>query len=575
MKLKYLLFSIASTFIFAQKNIQTPFEKGNGNQTATYQEMNDFYENLALKFSTIQYLKKGEDDNGKPIYVVVYNPFSEKNIDKLRKEKAVLFINNGIHPGEPDGIDATMMLMRDLAIGKIKTPKNFVVAAISSYNISGMLNRGQFSRANQNGPEQYGFRGNARNLDLNRDFIKADSRNAKSFQEIFQWLKPDVFIDNHVSNGADYQYTFTYISTFKERLGKVLGEYFYQDFQAKNLSDLKKKGYESTPYVNIHGDVPDVGFAAFEDSPRYSTGYASLFNVMATMPETHMLKPYDKRVDATYQYMLVNLQNLDKDYQKIKQLRLENLKQYEPGKEYGIRWKIDSTQYATMDFKGFEGNYKPSEISGKPRLYYDRSKPFMKKIKLFNTAVATHFVTIPKTYVIPQSEYHVVEQLKRNGIEMQIISKGEKMKVQSYIIDDFKTVKNPYEGHFLHFETKVKAEMISVNLSEGDYLVHTNQPGIKYILETLEPEATDSFFNWNYFDAILGQKEYFSAYIFEDTASELLKNNEDLRKRFNDKKASDKKFAEDGAAQLDWVYKNSEYFEAKTYRRYPIYRILN
>lgn len=568
-------FSLISAFIFAQTKFPTPFEKGNGNKTATYQEMNNFYENLAENFRTIQYLQRGEDDNGKPIYVVVYNPFAEKDFEKLRKEKAVLFINNGIHPGEPDGIDATMILMRDLATNKIKTPKNFVIAAISSYNISGMLNRGEFSRANQNGPEEYGFRGNARNLDLNRDFIKADSKNAKSFQEIFQWLKPDVFIDNHVSNGADYQYTFTYISTFKERLGKVLGEYFYNDFQAKNLLDLKKIGYESTPYVNIHGDVPDIGFAAFEDSPRYSTGYASLFNTMATMPETHMLKPYDRRVDATYKYMLVNIQNLDKDYLKIKQLRIENLKQYESGKQYGIQWKIDSTKYSLMDFKGFEGKYKPSEISGKSRLYYDRTKPFVKKIKLFNTANATKFITIPKTYIVPQSEYKVVQELRRNGIQMEQITRDMSLTVDSYFVEDFKTVKNPYESHYLHYDTKVQSEKIAVDLIKGDYLVPTNQPGIKYILETLEPEATDSFFNWNFFDGILSQKEYYSAYIFEDTATEMLKQNDALRKLFNEKKASDKSFLEDGTAQLDWIYKKSPYFESKTYRKYPIYRVFN
>lgn len=225
MKLNTLLFLLVSSFLFSQNNFKTPFEKGNGNQTVTYGEMNAWYQDLAQNFPPIQYLKKGEDDNRKPIYVVLYNPFPEKKIEELRKDKAVLFINNGIHPGEPDGIDATMMLMRDLATGKISQPQNFIVAAIAAYNVSGMLNRGSFSRANQNGPEAYGFRGNARNFDLNRDFIKADTKNTKSFQEIYQWLKPDVFIDNHVSNGADYQYTFTYISTFKERLGKLLLRY--------------------------------------------------------------------------------------------------------------------------------------------------------------------------------------------------------------------------------------------------------------------------------------------------------------------------------------------------------------
>jgi hypothetical protein len=152
----------------------------------------------------------------------------------------VILINNGIHPGEPDGIDATMMLMRDLALGKIKIPQNTKVAAIEAYNISGMMRRGKFSRANQNGPEEYGFRGNARNFDLNRDFIKNDTENAKAFQEIFHWLEPIYFIDNHVSNGADYQYTFTYISTNKERLGSSLGTYFHKEMQPKLIENLEK-----------------------------------------------------------------------------------------------------------------------------------------------------------------------------------------------------------------------------------------------------------------------------------------------------------------------------------------------
>ncbi|WP_027387316.1 M14 family metallopeptidase [Chryseobacterium gregarium] len=574
MKLNALLCTFISCWCFAQAQFKTPFEKGNRNQTVTYEEMNAYYQDLARNFSTIQYLKKGEDDNGKPIFVVIYNPFPEKDPDRLRKEKAVLLINNGIHPGEPDGIDATMMLMRDLATKKIKTPQNFIVAAISAYNVSGILNRGSFSRANQNGPEQYGFRGNARNYDLNRDFIKADTKNARSFQEIYQWLKPDVFIDNHVSNGADYQYTFTYISTFKERLGNVLGTYFYKDFQSENLEGLKTAGYESTPYVNIHGDVPEIGFAAFEDSPRYSTGYASLFNTLATMPETHMLKSYDKRVDATYQYMRVNLENLDKEYKKIKRLRIENLRQYLPGKQYGIRWKIDSTKYTTMDFKGYEGKYKPSEISGKPRLYYDRNKPFTKKIKLFTTAVATGYVTIPEYYIIPWSQYRIIEELKRNGIRMKPLLRDSTVTVESYVINDFKTVKNPYEGHYLHYETTVDASSQSKTFSAGDYLVHVNQEGAKYIIETLEPAALDSFFNWNFFDGILSQKEYYSAYIFEDTAAELLRKDKDLKQRFEAKKADDLQFNDDGEAQLDWIYRNSPYFEKDTFRQYPVYRIL-
>jgi hypothetical protein len=146
--------------------------------------------------------------------------------------------------------------------------------------------------------------------------------------------------------------------------------------------------------------------------------------------------------------------------------------------------------------------------------------------------------------------------------------------VEAYAINDFKTVKNPYEGHYLHYETTVETSSKSMTFSAGDFLVPVSQEGVKYIIETLEPAALDSFFNWNFFDGILAQKEYYSAYIFEDTAAELLKNDKDLRQRFEAKKSSDQQFAADGTAQLDWIYRNSPYFEQKTFRQYPVYRIL-
>jgi len=135
-------------------------------------------------------------------------------------------------------------------------------------------------------------------------------------------------------------------------------------------------------------------------------------------------------------------------------------------------------------------------------------------------------------------------------------------------------VKNPYEGHYLHFETTVDKSIKKIAFSAGDYMVPTEQEGVKYIIETLEPEALDSFFNWNFFDGILAQKEYYSAYIFEDTAAELLKKDKDLKQKFEAQKAADKKFADDGTSQLDWIYRNSPYFEEKTFRQYPVYRIL-
>lgn len=565
MKFKLLFLLFISNLLFAQNQFQTPYEKGNGNQTTTYQEMGKFYDDLAQNFKTISVESFGTDDNGEPIKVVIFNP--SKN-----KEVPVILINNGIHPGEPDGIDATMMLMRDCATGKISV-KDLKIVAIQAYNISGMLRRGKFSRANQNGPEEYGFRGNTRNYDLNRDFIKNDTENAKAFQSIFQHFKPIYFIDNHVSNGADYQYLFTYISTNKERLGKTLGNYFNEKMQPEIMQTLEKKGILTTPYVNIHADSPDEGFPTFMDSPRYATGYTTLFNTMGTVAETHMLKPYKDRVRATYENMLISINYTEKNAKEIQNLIVESLKDYQPKMKHPIQWKVDSTKYQMIDFKGFEAGKKTSEVSGQPRLFYDRSKPFTRKVKFYNQYIPTKEIAIPTYYVIPKSEKKVLDYLKRNNIMVKEMKQDSIIFAQQYKISDFKTVKNPYEGHYIHYDTQVKVETKNVNFRKGDFLVSTQQNGVKYLLETLEPEAADSFFNWNFFDAMLGQKEYYSDYVFEDTAADLLKNNSVLRTAFEMEKIVNPDFAKDGKAQLDWVYKHSPYYEGSV-GLYPIYRVL-
>lgn len=565
MKLLTAFLLLSSTLIFAQNKYETPYEKGNGNQTTTYAEMVNFYDELAVNFPTLTVTSFGTDDNGEPIRVVIYNASVDKN-------NPTILINNGIHPGEPDGIDATMMLIRDLATGKI-TVKNLRVAAIQAYNISGMLRRGPSSRANQNGPEEYGFRGNARNYDLNRDFIKNDTENAKAFQQIFQHFKPIYFIDNHVSNGADYQYLFTYIATSKERLGPKLGPYFHEKMQHKIVQALENKSILSTPYVNIHGDSPDAGFPAFMDSPRYATGYTTLFNTMGTVAETHMLKPYKDRVRATYENMVSSLNYTAKNSQEIQKLMGESLANYQPKMKYPIQWKLDSTKYKMIDFKGFEAGKKPSLVSDKPRLFYDRTKPFSRKVKFYDQYISTKEIAIPAYYVIPQSEQKVLQYLKRNNILMKVIKQDSVIFAQQYTVSDYKTVKNPYEGHYLHYDTQVKSENKNFQFRKGDVLVSTKQYGVKYLLETLEPEGVDSFFNWNFFDGILGQKEYFSDYVFEDTAAALLKKDPVLKTAFELQKIASPDLANDPAAQLDWIYKHSAYYE-NSVGLYPIFRIL-
>lgn len=568
MRLPITLTLLFSVYCFSQ-NLKTPFENGNGNQSTTYEDCIAYYETLAQKFNTIQIDEMGLTDSGEPLRMVT---FSQNTNFDYYQNKAIILINNGIHPGEPDGIDATMMLFRDLATAKIKVPKNTIIVTIPIYNIGGSLNRNSNSRANQNGPEAYGFRGNARNYDLNRDFIKSDTKNSKSFQEIFHLINPDMFIDNHVSNGADYQYTFTCIATDYQRLGGKLGEFYKNEMHPSIMKDLKAKKIDNVPYVNIHGDKPDNGFAQFMDSPRYATGYTTLFNTLGSVPETHMLKPFKDRVQVTYEYMISTINYVDANFQKIKKLKTDNLNSYKVGIKYPLQWEIDSSKVSKMEFKGYKGAYKPSDVSGKERLYYDKKQPFTKNIPFYNDYKATKEIIIPSYYVVPKSQWQIIDLLRLNAIEMKTIHKDSVINVESYKIDAYETTKYPYEGHYAHYNTKVSKTTENITFRKGDFLIKTQQKGIKYLLETLEPEAVDSYFNWNFFDAILQQKEYFSAYVFEDLAKEILDKNPKLKSELEAKKQTDKTFAENGAAQLDWVYKNSVYYE-KAHLQYPVYRI--
>jgi len=567
-----LLFSLISS---AQKNSKydTFFEKGNGNQSATYAETIRYYQLLAADFSSIEIKEMGHTDSGEPLHMVTYNPDAVFNFDAIRKNKAIILINNGIHAGEPDGIDATMLLFRDLALRKINAAENTVVVTIPVYNIGGALNRNSTSRVNQDGPEVYGFRGNARNYDLNRDFIKADTKNTHSFIEIFQLVQPDIFIDNHVSNGADYQYTLTYIMTQPDNLGKVLGNYFQNEMMPQMINNLRQKKVETTPYVNVWHCTPDKGFDQFFDSPRYATGYTALFNTIGFVVETHMLKKYDLRVKATYDFMHEAIAYTDKDFRKIKQLRLENAKQFSVGENYPVQWAIDSSKISKIPFLGYEGSYKKSDATTGDRLFYDRNKPYKKDISYFGNYKPVKQIKIPNAYVIPQGQWNVIDLLKHNRLEYKQIKNDTLITVDGYRITNYKTAQSAYEGHYPHRNTEVTAQTTQLSFRSGDYIFSTQQKGIRYLLETLEPEAVDSYFNWNFLDTMLQQKEGYSDYVFEDLAAQLLREDPKLKAALELKKSEDKNFAANPKTQLDWIYLHSVYYE-KVHMQYPVYRIM-
>ena len=552
---------------------QTQFELSGGEETATYLQTIDFYIRLAKEFPEINMQTVGETDSGKPLHIITYNPDADFNFQKISNGKTIMLINNGIHPGESDGIDATMLLYRDFATGKLAPPKNTVLVTIPIYNVGGALNRNSTTRANQNGPKAYGFRGNALNYDLNRDFIKADSKNAQTFSSIFHLVKPDIFIDNHVSNGADYQYTLTHLFTQHNKLGEALGTYLNEEMMPALEDSLHHIDWDITPYVNVFNAVPEEGFSQFMDYPRYSTGYTTLWNTFGMMVETHMLKPYKQRVEGTYHLMKNMIAIVEKDSKKIKRLRAEARNRHKNWNYYPTAWAIDSTRSTTLNFMGFEADTVASDVTGFTRLKYDRERPFTKPVEYQNFYIPTDSVEIPKGYILKKGWSKVLDLLELNEIEYEALQNDTLLTVESYKIGSFETANYPYEGHYPHHDTDVIPLMRKVRFQQGDLYIPTDQSGIRYLLETLEPETKDSFFNWNFFDPILQQKESFSPYVFEDEAVRLLQENDSLRNSFEFKKSSEPAFAKNWYGQLDWLFKQSVHYE-EAHMQYPVYRVL-
>lgn len=572
-----VILCLVSSVAFAQKEQQymTKYELTEGTETVTYQEGIKYYQKLAKDFETIKMIEMGPTDSGEPLHLVLFDSDKQFDLEGIKTgEKGVFLINNAIHAGETDGIDASMMFLRDLAQKKVlkKESKNVVVAIIPFFNIGGVLNRNSTTRVNQNGPKEYGFRGNARNFNLNRDFTKADTRNMWSFWEIFHALDPDFFLDTHVSNGADYQYVITLIANQKDKLSPGLIEFQEEKMKPQIYKHMESAGFPMTPYVNVYGRKPDAGFSEFADWARYSSGFANLFQTYGFMTETHMLKPYQQRVPATYEFIHGMTKLLSDNKEAIQKARTTAREKLLGQSIFPLKWKLDSSRNSTLNFKGFEGEYIDSDLTQQKRLFYDRSKPFEKELTYWNSYKPTISAIAPEYYVIKKSWYQVIERLQANKVEMREIESDTSISAKTYKIKSMKSVSNSYEGHYYHYDIDLEEISMELSLSKGDILIPLNQDAKRYIIEMLEPLGEDSFLKWNFFDTVMERKEYFSSYVFEELAKKILEENPELEKQYRELQKSDENFSSNRYMQLDWIFKKSKHYE-KVHLIYPVYRL--
>jgi hypothetical protein len=554
-------------------DLLTPFEM-DSTKTTTWAECIAYYARLDSAFNEVTLLEAGPADVGKPLHLVTVSDQPMKSPADVG-DRAVLLVMNNIHPGEPEGADASMMLARELVLDSTLRPLlgHVVVLIIPMYNVDGALNRGM-TRANQNGPREHGFRGNARNLDLNRDFMKADALNTRTFMQVFQEWQPHVFVDNHTTDGADYQPVMTLISTQKDKLHPLLAEYMTQELDPFLYEQMNAPGaLGMIPYVDVWGGaIPDSGMRAFLETPRYSTGFTTLFNTIGYVAEAHMLKPFPQRVQATYDLMLAMTRKLSADHEHLASLRTQADDAVVQQDTFALNWTADST-FRWIDYPGYEASFRTSEITGRKVAQYDRSKPFVKRIKYFDNYTATTKVAKPHAYLIPQAWREAIELLKLNGVPMERLARDTLITAEAYYIESYETVHAPYEGHYLHHGTTVSRDTHELQFYAGDYIISLRHRTDRFVVEALEPEAIDSWFNWNFFDEVLQQKEWFSPWLFDSAAVGMIADNPELQHEFDQWLLDNPGATGNEWAMLSFFHQRSKFYE-KTVRRYPVGRVL-
>lgn len=544
-----------------------------GDTSATWEQTIGRYEALDQAHAGAQLMTLGKDDDGSPIHLFVISDGSGFTPDSIRAAgKNILWITNGIHPGEPDGIDASLLLAQallesDQYMGLLV---NTAVCIVPVYNVWGAKQRHRPSRPDQNGPVAHGIRANARNLDLNRDFIKMDARNTWAIVEGLTRWDPDVYFETHVSDGADHQYVMELLTTQKDKLDPTVSAFMTGTMVPDLYAWMDTRKIPMCPYFETLKDTPEEGLMAFNDGPRYSTGYNALFDRIGILAESHMLKPYADRVNATLQLMFATLASMNEHPKELKSARAKAKAATRTSSGAAFNWVLDGVS-TRLHWQGFKATTRKSTVTGLQVLYYDHAQPTSDSVPWYGTYKSGLFIDKPKAYLVPQQWHEVIARLKVNGVEMEHIDTAKRMNVTRYEVVQHEVGQAPYEGHFLWKRAEAKPQGIEFVAQPGDMLVPMGHTTDHFVMSVLEPEPNDSYLAWNFFDAVVSQKEWFTPYAFDTIAQGMLDRDPALKAEFEEMR-EDPEFAGDPWRQYNFILQHSPYAEG-WFPRHPILRI--
>jgi hypothetical protein len=585
-----VVFSIL-IFLFVMKIPAQSESKNVPRDWLTFTEQTD-YRKTPRYAETIAYSQKLDKASDKIVYKSFGKSSEDRNLPLLiaadgktftvesarKKGKAVVLIQACIHAGESDGKDAGLALLRDIAITKTHADllKDVVILFVPIYNVDGHENFNAYNRINQNGPDEMGFRATSTNLNLNRDYMKADAPETRAFLKLWNEWKPDFFIDCHVTDGADFRYNVTYEYAHFQEVSPVIKNWMDEHFDGKIVPKVESEGNLLTHYLQFDGRDVSKGIETFIATPRFATGYAALRNRAGLLIETHMLKPYKSRVRGTYDILRYTIEEIGKTKnslfdanKKADDETIERGETFDAKRQFALR--IETTDKSVpFAFKGIEYRIEDSEISGTKRIIYG-TKPLDITIPKFDEGKVSASVAPPLYYIVPPQWKDVIEVLDAHGVKFKRLTKPLKTEVESYRFSDVKFAAASFENRVtVNFKANPIKEMREFPV--GSIVISTAQEAANAAIHLLEPNSPDSFVYWGFFNAVFEQKEYGEGYVLEKLAREMLAKNPELKREF-EKKLKDEKFAKNPRERLNFFYERSPYFLNQRIGFYPVGRI--
>jgi len=565
---------------FSQNSILTPYEQSGCKTTPRYAQTIEYCNKLKASSPYLKIESIGKSPQGRNIPLLIVDHNRNFTPAAVRKSgNVVLMVQACIHAGEPDGKDAGLMLLRDMLInGKHKELLDHVTLLfIPIFNVDGHERFGTFNRINQNGPDEMGWRTTAQNLNLNRDYLKADAPEMQAWlANVNQW-NPDFFIDCHVTDGADYQYKLTYSLELGGNMEAGLTTWTRDYYEKNLLSMLDADNTPAFPYVEFRNwHDPRSGLYLSPVPPMLSQGYFAVRNRPGLLIETHMLKDYKTRVEATYKTILHTMELLNRDcanfLQTIQQADLYTASTEFRKNNFPVKFNTSYKDSVLVNFKGVEYESVKSDLTGGEWFIYHPEKPVTFKIPFFTKAEPAVSVKLPEAYIIPVEWIEVIKRIHLHGLKSYTINKPTVFTVQGYRFKNTHYRSTSYEGRF-SASFDLDTLTMTREYQPGSVIVPMNQPLARVTAYLLEPSADGSLAYWGFFNSVMEQKEYTESYVMERVAREMLSKDPNLQKEFDQKKASDAKFASNPEAIINWFYSKSPWWDSQL-NLYPVGRLL-